>query len=72
MWITQKHFVMGVISTWGLILIFTLNTNLKLMGEGCIDILREKANDTSLGRSAKREVKDIAKHYRKNLNASTI
>ena len=37
---------------------------LELMGEGCIDILREKANDTSLGRSAKREVKDIAKHYR--------
>ena len=37
---------------------------LEIMGEGCIDILREKANDTSLGRSAKREVKDIAKHYR--------
>jgi hypothetical protein len=37
---------------------------LELMGQGAIDILQEKANDTSLGRSAKREAKDIAKHYR--------
>jgi hypothetical protein len=42
------------------------------MGEGCIDILREKANDTSLGRSAKREVKDIAQHYRSELKRSYV
>ena len=35
-----------------------------MLGVGAIDLLREKSNDTSLGRSAKREVKDIAKHYR--------
>ena len=37
---------------------------LELLGQGAIDILREKSNDTSLGRLAKREVKFIAKHYR--------
>ena len=37
---------------------------LEMLGQGAIDILREKSNDTSLGRAAKREVKDIAKHYR--------
>ena len=37
---------------------------LEMLGEGAIDLLREKSNDTSLGRAAKREVKDIAKHYR--------
>tara|TARA_R110000765_G_scaffold336357_1_gene426734 strand:+ start:217 stop:396 length:180 start_codon:yes stop_codon:yes gene_type:complete len=35
-----------------------------MLGSGAISILREKSNDTSLGRLAKREVKFIAKHYR--------
>ena len=35
-----------------------------MLGHGAIDILREKSNDTSLGRMAKREVKFIAKYYR--------
>ena len=65
MWKMPRHFATGATSTWGLTLTSTLNTNLEmLMGEGAIDLLREKSNDTSLGRAAKREVKDIAKHYR--------
>jgi len=43
-----------------------LHTDHKLesIGQGAIDILQEKANDTSLGRAARRDAKDIAKHYR--------
>jgi len=37
---------------------------MNIHGQAAMDILREKANDTSLGRMAKREVKFIAKHYR--------
>lgn len=34
------------------------------IGPGAMDILREKVNDTSLGRIARREVKEIAAFYR--------
>lgn len=35
------------------------------IGQGAYDILLEKANNTNLGRLAKRETKDIAAHYRR-------
>jgi hypothetical protein len=38
-----------------------------LRGEGLMSILREKVNDLSLGRQAKREEKQISKHYRELL-----
>lgn len=34
------------------------------LGDGLFELIRERANDTKLGRIAKREVKEIAKHYR--------
>jgi hypothetical protein len=33
-------------------------------GEGLMQMLRETCNDLSIGRLAKREKKEIAKHYR--------
>ena len=35
----------------------------KVFGNGKYEIIREKKNDTTLGRMAKREIKEIAKHY---------
>ena len=35
-----------------------------IRGEGVMEILREKVNNLSLGRIAKREEKAISKHYR--------
>lgn len=34
------------------------------LGDGLYEIVLERANDTKLGRTAKREAKEIAKHYR--------
>lgn len=34
------------------------------IGEGMIDILREKREDTSLAKSIKKNLKDVAKHYK--------
>ena len=40
---------------------------LELIGDHSLQILQEKANDTSSGRQARREQKEIAKHYREEL-----
>lgn len=37
------------------------------LGEGMVEILQELANDTSLGRMAKRSEKEITAHYRAEL-----
>lgn len=37
------------------------------IGAGMMEILQERANDTSLGRIARRSAKEIAKHYRNEL-----
>ena len=37
------------------------------IGEGMCDILQEKANDTSLGKLAHKNEKEITKHYREQL-----
>jgi hypothetical protein len=34
------------------------------IGEGAMDILREKANDTSIGRANRKDAKEIAAFYR--------
>ncbi len=36
----------------------------KHIGEGAMDILREKANDTSIGRANRKDAKEIAAFYR--------